>query len=103
MKETEISKFINYSRIYSSIIDLDVFYDDSKNLYDEIKDIIKDKVFNIYQDEDDFNLEDLIDLNNKIHIINENSNNNLADNSEEKQLKCEKYDILICLKIWCGI
>ena len=98
MEETEISKFIDYSRIYSSIIDLDIFYDNSKNLYDEIKDIIKDKVFNIYQDEDDFNLEDLIHLKNKIHIKNENSNKKLADNSENKQLKCEKYDILICFK-----
>jgi len=63
MKENEISKFENFSRIYSSIIELDIFYDDSENLYDEVKDKIKDKNINIFQDEDDFNLEDLIYLN----------------------------------------
>jgi len=63
MEENEISKFENFSRIYSSIIELDIFYDDSENLYDEVKDKIKDKNINIFQDEDDFNLEDLIYLN----------------------------------------
>ena len=87
MKETDISKFENYSRIYSSIIELDIFYDDSENLYDEVKDRIKDKTFNIYQDENDFNLEDLIHLKNKIHIKNENANENKAGYSEENQLK----------------
>ena len=47
---------------------LDIFYDDSDNLYNEVEDKIKDRTFNIYQDEDDFNLEDLIHLKSKIYI-----------------------------------
>ena len=67
----------------------------SKYLIDEVKDKIKDKVFNIYQEEDDFNLDDLIHLKNKIHIKNENVNKKKVDNSEEMQLK---YKILICFQ-----
>ena len=89
MNENEISKFENYSRIYSSVIELDISYDDSENLYHEIMDKIKDKTFNIYQDEDDFNLEDLIQLKNKIYIKNENIDEKKieANNYKEKQLK----------------
>ena len=97
MEKTDISKFENYSRIYSSVIELDTFYDDSENLFDEVNDIVKDKAFNIYQDEDDFNLEDLIHLKNKIHIKNENVDEKQKDNSEEKQLKF-KCKILIFFK-----
>ena len=97
MKEKEISKFENFSRIYSSIIELDIFYDDSENLYDEVKDKIKDKTFNIFQDEDDFNLEDLIHLKNKIHIKNENTDKKQEGNSEENQLRL-KCDILKSFK-----
>ena len=97
MKEEKISKFENFSRIYSSIIELDIFYDDSENLYDEVKDKIKDKAFNIFQDEDDFNLEDLIHLKNKIHIKNENTNKKQESNSEENQLRL-KCDILKSFK-----
>ena len=97
MKEKEISKFENFSRIYSSIIELDIFYDDSENLYDEVKDKIKDKTFNIFQDENDFNLEDLIHIKNKIHIKNENTDKKQEGNSEENQLRL-KCDILKSFK-----
>ena len=82
MNENQISNFEKYSKIYSSLIELDTFYDETENLYDEVKNIIKDKTFNIYQDEDDFNLEDLIHLKNKIYIKNENidENKNIIDN-----------------------
>jgi len=85
MDVKDIPKFENYSRVYSSVIELDTFYDDSENLYDEVNGKIKDNTFNIYQDEDDFKLEDLIHLKNKIHIKNENVDEKQKDNSEEKQ------------------
>ena len=99
MNENQISNFEKYSKIYSSLIELDTFYDETENLYDEVKDIIKDKTFNIYQDEDDFNLEDLIHLKNKIYIKNENidENKNIIDNFEKKQLKF-KCKIMIFYK-----
>ena len=99
MNENQISKFENYSKIYSSLIELDTLYDETENLYDEVKDIIKDKTFNIYQDEDDFNLEDLIHLKNKINIKNENidESKKIIDNFDKKQLKL-KCKIMIFYK-----
>jgi len=70
MKETITSKNENYSGC------------------DEVKDKIN---------EDDFNLEYLIHLKNKIHIKNENTDENQTDNSEEKQFKL-KCKILIFFK-----
>jgi len=99
MEENLISRFEKYSKIYSSIIELDMFYDDSENLYNKVRNLIKDKTFNIYQNEEDFNLEYLIHLKNRIHLKDEkiNEKNIEIDNFEEKQLKL-KFKILIFFK-----
>jgi len=88
MNENQISKFENYSRIYTLLIELNIIYDDLEKLYDEVENIIKDKTFNIYQDKDDFNLEYLIHLKNKILIKAENidGKKNKGYNFEGKQL-----------------
>ena len=87
-----ISKFENYSRIYSSVIELDTFYDNSQNLFEEVHDKLKEETFHIFQDTDSFNLKELIHLKNKIHIKKESENDKKEfKNSEEKKLnsKCK--------------
>jgi len=92
MDEDMISKFENYSRIYSSVIELDTFYDNSQNLFEEVHDKLKEETFHIFQDTDSFNLKELIHLKNKIHIKRENENDKKEiKNSEDKKLnsKCK--------------
>ena len=92
MDEDMISKFENYSRIFSSVIELDTFYDNSQNLFEEVHDKIKEETFNIFQDSDSFDLKELIHLKNKIHIKKENENEKKEiKNSEDKKLnsKCK--------------
>ena len=86
MNEKIISKFENYSKIYSSIIELDRNDDISGNLYEKVFNIIKDAIFDISQDTEKFlyyddvekkyidklTFEELIHLKNKIFINNEN-------------------------------
>ena len=96
MSEKEIAQFENYSRIYPSIIELDRNDDISENLYEQVNNYIKDATFNISQDTEDFNLEELIHLKNKIHLQNENGKNKLPEeiiNPQEKKLK-SKCEIL---------
>ena len=90
MSEKEITQFENYSRIYPSIIELDRNDDISENLYEQVYNHIKDAIFDISQDIEDFNLEEIIHLKNKMHIQNENGKNNHQEEiifPEEKQLK----------------
>ena len=47
-----IKQFENYSKIYSSIIELYRNYDISENVYEQVISIIKDATFNILQDEE---------------------------------------------------
>jgi hypothetical protein len=86
-----ISQFENYSKIYSSIIELDDTDDDiSDNVYDRVVNIIRDATFNILQDTEiliyknknneevrmeEKIMEELIHIKNQIHIKNENENN----------------------------
>ena len=107
MNEKIISKFENYSKIYSSIIELDRNDDISGNLYEQALNIIKDSIFDISQDTEKFlyyddiekkyidklTFEELIHLKNKIYINNENEKND----SHEDFLK-DKFKILIFFK-----
>ena len=90
MDEDMISKFENYSRIFSSVIELDTSYDNSQNLFEEVNDKIKEETFHIFQDTDSFDLKELIHLKNKIHIKKENEKKEIK-NSEDKKLnsKCK--------------
>ena len=84
MNTDTISDFENYSKIYSSIIELDTNEEFSDNLYDKITNIIKDATFNILQDRENFlyykdeekkheriTMEELIHLKNQVHIKKE--------------------------------
>ena len=107
MNEKIISKFENYSKIYSSIIELDRNDDISGNFYEKVFNIIKDAIFDISQDTEKFlyyddvekkyidkiTFEELIHLKNKIFINNENEKND----SHEDLLK-DKCKILIFFK-----
>ena len=87
LSDNAISQFENYSKIYSSIIELDSNEDFEENVFDKVNSIIKDATFNILQDEENFlyyddkkkkmekiTFEELIHLKNQIHIKNEDNN-----------------------------
>jgi len=88
--EKTISQFENYSKIYSSIIELDTNDDFSDNVYYKVVNIITDATFNILQDTENFlyynekeekhdkiTMEELIHIKNQIHIRNENCEDDL--------------------------
>lgn len=54
LSDKEILQFDNYSRIYSSIKELDSNDDFEENVFDKVNNIIKDATFNILQDEENF-------------------------------------------------
>ena len=87
LSDNVISQFQNYSKIYSSIIELDSNDGFEDNIFDKVNNIIKDATFNILQDEENFlyyndkekkneniTMEELIHLKNQIHIKNEQNN-----------------------------
>ena len=103
LSDNVISQFQNYSKIYSSIIELDSDDGFEDNAFDKVNNIIKDATFNILQDEENFlyyndkekkneniTMEELIHLKNQIHIKNEKSN-------EEDTIK-QKCKILLFFK-----
>ena len=103
LNNKEISQFENYSKIYSSIIELDSNEDLEDNIFDKVNNIIKDATFNILQDEENFlyyndekkkneniTMEELIHLKNQIHIKNEAYN--------EDQIIKSKCEILLFFK-----
>ena len=101
MNEKIISKFENYSKIYSSIIELDRNDDISGNLYEQVLNIIKDLIIDISQDTEKFlyydevekkyidklTFEELIHLKNKIYINNENEKNDFHEDFLKDKFK----------------
>jgi len=91
LDDKTISQFENYSKIYSSVIELDDTDEDiSDNVYDKVIDIITDATINILQDTENLIyknkkneevrkeekiMEDLVHIKNQIHIKNEKENN----------------------------
>ena len=103
MKDKTISKFENYSKIYSSVIDLENNSDISENVYDKVIKRIQDATFNILQDTENFlykykdkkgenrcktiTMEQLVHLKNKIQIKDEDEN--IIENEDDKiKSKC---------------
>ena len=85
-----IKQFENYSKIYSSIIELDSDEDFEENVFDKVNNIIKDATFIILQDEENFlyyndkkktneniTMEELIHLKNQIYIKNEENEDDI--------------------------
>ena len=106
LEEKEISWFINYSKKYTSIIELDRYYDPSENIYEQVKQKIeKELTLTVSQDEEKFlyyskelknlkNLtyEELINIKNKIPPKNENSDIDKNDNTKSKKLENENEE-----------
>ena len=100
----KINSFVNYSKNYSQIIELDRYYNPKENIYEEVEHIIKnDLTLNILQDTENFfyilngkreniKMEDLIKLKNKIPPKTENDEDN--KNKTKEDSKVEKDDSL---------
>ena len=98
MKHETFYQFENYSKVYSSIIDLIRYNDEPENIYIKINNIIKDANFNILRDSENFcytivdskkkeniNLTELIELKNRIctNEISENKEKYINLNSDD--------------------
>ena len=105
MNEEIINQFENYSKIYPYIIELDRNKEDSKNIYDQIYNIIKDSSFNINQDSEElvyfdkykmnyikFTMDELINLNKKINIKNKKAKD--EDNTDNDILKIKLRNLI---------
>ena len=111
LSEQVISQFINYSKKYLSIIELDLYYDDSENIYEQVRSIIQHElVLNIFQDYDNFfyynnqkeikniTFEKLMFLKNKIPPIPPKTENNENDQFEKNNMINKKHKELIFFK-----
>ena len=96
----KIDNFVNYSKNYSQIIDLDRYYNPKENIYEEVEPIIKkDLTLNIFQDSENFfylyenkkenkcekisiTMEKLINLKNKIPPRTENDEDDIKPKSK---------------------
>ena len=106
-----ISQFLNFSKKYLSIIDLDLYYDDSENIYEQVSSIIqRELVLNIGQDEESFlyynnenkieiiTMEKLMFLKNKIPPIPIKVENDGNGQSEKNNKIHKKHKELIFFK-----
>ena len=102
LKNEDINKFINYSKHYDLIIDLD--RKNTKNIFEDVYKIIEDANLIIKIDNEDItyrvdgkyfttNIENLINLKNKINISDKSFERNKFEEINEKdiyQIKIEK-------------
>ena len=110
LDETHIDKFVSYSKHYPSIIELD--RKNEKDIFEEVYTMIEDAklIFDLDNEYFCYNIGDktfqkdinqLIDLKNKINIQHENSKNKEDEKKEEgkkKDLYYEKCDKLLFFK-----
>ena len=107
MNEKTVVQFENFSKVFPSIIELEINGDIGENIYEQVINIIKEATFNILQDSENLlyydknkekleniSLEELIHLKNKIPIKDENEN---KKDKEDDKLK-SKYKILLFFK-----
>ena len=101
--------FINFSKNYRSIIELDKNFDYSLNIVEKIKEIINDAKFYFNKNNDEFKyrnnekmeyniitIDKIRELNNKIQIRQEKNSSNVSDDNSKKLY--EKYQKLIFFK-----
>ena len=104
MSRETISLFENLSKIYLSIIQLEINDSLSDNIYEKVVNIITDAIFNILQDSENFKyyndkeskyenitMKELFHINNHIHIKNEEKN-------IEDEIFKSKYKVLLFYK-----
>jgi len=90
----QIKFFESYSKNYSQIIELDINGNSGFNLFEIVNKIVQNSTFILNQDNENFcydennkiNMEELIQLKNKIHINFQKENKN----KDKLQIKCEK-------------
>ena len=102
MKDNEIIKrFINFSQIYASVIDLNQNFDFSNSLFEKVQEKIINANFFFYHDHEEFfyhndnnstTLDELKKLKNKIHVNPKFKN--ISENSDSGQIK-DKYKKLL--------
>ena len=101
LNDETIAKFENYSKVYSSIIELDTDDDISDNIYDKVFNIFKEAYFNIEQDSENFlykndetndfksiDMKELVLLKNQIYIKND------IEKSKDENIIKKKCNIL---------
>jgi hypothetical protein len=104
LNEGEINAFVSYSKIYSSIIELDRNDNSSLNIFDQVDDIIKKAKFLYLHETENFSygednkisMEELIHLKNKINIYKPKVEN--KDDDKKKDQKTEGDSIEISKK-----
>ena len=100
LDKNTIESFVNYSKNYTKIMELDRYYNSDENIFEEVKVIIENKLtLKIYQDSEkffyfnkneekvDIKMEDLIKIKNKIPPKTESvdvTNNKIVDDSSKK-------------------
>ena len=97
----KINAFESYSKIFSSIIELDRNDNSTLNIFNQIDNIIHDAKFQFVQESENFSfgegkkidMEELIYLKNKINIL-PLDNNIEKGNNEEKKRKGDKIEIM---------
>ena len=103
LKQEAIESFVNYSKNYTKIMDLDRYYNSDENIFEEVKTIIENKLtLKIYQDSEKFfylkksnnekdekdekvpiKMEDLIKIKNKIPPKTESENNKIDKKAKD--------------------
>ena len=110
INEEKLKKFINFSDIYNSIIELNQNFDFSINLYDEVKDIVTNADFIFEQESEKLiytildekknkltkctTIENLKYLKNRIHIKPKMINKSGKEIIDDNQSYNEKYELL---------
>ena len=104
LNDEKIEKFVNYSKIYPAIIELDRNDDNNdENIYENVNKIITYASLIFYQDYEDFvykykgeliptNMVELIHLNNQISIQpkNEKDDKKIVKINDQFEIKCDK-------------
>ena len=104
LKDEEIEKFVNYSKIYPAIIELDRNDDNNdENIYENVNKIITYASLIFYQDYEDFvykdkgkliptNMAELIHLKNQINIQpkNKKDDKKSVKVNDQFEIKCDK-------------
>ena len=92
MNQNIIEQFINYSKVYRSIINFDIIGNNTENIYDKIYKIIQNSSIDIFQDSEQLlysNNKKNIDINELIHL--KNSIHIMHDSKDIENIEYDKY------------
>ena len=98
LKPEEINAFESYSKVFSSIIELDRNENSALNIFDKVDKIIKNakfifhpetEIFKYDEDGKKITMDELIHLKNKINIIPKETKKKEKDKKKEEQTLCD--------------